>query len=67
MGGAGQSDGGKWRQLYLDNNEKMFSGIKKKMKTVSNRVAINTYLSTIESRKLSKQEEQRQSHGHRGF
>ena len=30
---------------------------------MNNKMAINTYLSTIESEKLSKQEEQRQNHG----
>ena len=31
---------------------------------MNNKMAINTYLSTIESKKLSKQEEQRQNHGY---
>ena len=30
-----------------------------------NKMAKNTYLSTIESKKLSKQEKQRQNHGYR--
>ena len=33
---------------------------------MNNKMAVNTYLSTIESKnKLSKQEEQRQNHGYR--
>ena len=40
---------------------------KKKFKTMNNKMAIHIYLSTIESKKLSKQE-QRQNHGYReGF
>ena len=39
----------------------------KKIKTMNNKMAKNTYLSTIESEKLSKQEEQRQNHGYRVF
>ena len=31
---------------------------------MNNKMVINTYLTTIESKKLSKQEEQRQNHGH---
>ena len=39
---------------------------KKKIKTMSNKMATNTYLSTTKSKnKLSKQEEQRQNHGYR--
>ena len=39
---------------------------KNKVKTMNNKMAINTYLSTIESKnKLSKQEEQRWKHGYR--
>ena len=39
---------------------------KKEIKTMNNKMAVNTYLSTIESKnKLSKQEEQRQNHGYR--
>ena len=39
---------------------------KKKIKNMNNKMAINTYLSTIESKnKLSKQEEQRQNHRYR--
>ena len=34
---------------------------KEKIKTMNNKMAINTYLSTIKSKKLSKQE-QRQNH-----
>ena len=38
------------------------------MKTMNNKMAINTYLSTIDSKsKLSKQEEQRQNHGYREY
>ena len=44
----------------------MLKGLKKKIKTMNNKMAINTYLSTIEPQnKLSKQEEQRQNHGYR--
>ena len=32
---------------------------------MNNKTAINTYLSTTESKKQSKQEEQRQNHGYR--
>ena len=31
---------------------------------MNNKMAINTYLSTSESKKLSKQEEQRENHGY---
>ena len=43
----------------------MLKGPKKKnIKTTNNKLARNTYLSTIESKnKLSKQEAQRQNHG----
>ena len=38
--------------------------MKKEIKTMNNKMAKNTYLSTIKSKnKLSKQEEQRQNHG----
>ena len=41
----------------------MLKGLKKKVKTMNNNWQKNTNLSTIESKKLSKQEEQRQNHG----
>ena len=38
------------------------------MKIMNNKMAINTYLSTIDSKsKLSKQEEQRKNHGYREY
>ena len=38
---------------------------KKKIKTMNNKMAINTYLSIIESKnKLSKQEEKTENHGY---
>ena len=37
---------------------------KKKIKTMNNKMAINAYLSTVESKNLSKQVEQRQNHGY---
>ena len=43
----------------------MLKGLKKKVKTMNNNWQKNTNLSTIESKKLSKQEEQRQNHGYR--
>ena len=43
----------------------MLKGLKKKVKTMNNNWQKNTTLSTIESKKLSKQEEQRQNHGYR--
>ena len=40
---------------------------KKTTKIMENKMAINTYISTIESKKqTNKQEEQRQNHGYRG-
>ena len=40
----------------------MLKGLNKKIKNLNNKMAISTYLSTRESKKLSKQE-QRQNHG----
>ena len=43
----------------------MLKGLKKKIKTMNNKMAKNTNLSTVESKKQIKQEEQRQIHGYR--
>ena len=44
----------------------MLKGLVRKIKTMKNKMEKNTNLSTIESKKQTKQQEQRQNHGYGG-